>query len=157
MTESPRPPASPAELDEFERRIDTWLSELARGHPAIEAVERGEPGERRWYVRLRGDERDVSTVWFTLGQRTLRHETYVLPAPRRRVEAVHAQLLKRNLDLAGVHFALGAEDAVFLVGRSPLHCVDAAELDRILGTVWSTIERSFRSLVRLGFGPPGDS
>ena len=43
----------------------------------IVAVDRGEPDEYRWYVRMRGEEKEFTTVWFTLGQRTLQFETYV--------------------------------------------------------------------------------
>ena len=45
------------------------------------AIDRGAAGERRWYVRLRGEQKDTFTVWFTLRQRTLHYETYVMPAP----------------------------------------------------------------------------
>jgi hypothetical protein len=30
----------------------------------------------RWYARLKEKERDVKTIWLTLGQRTLKYETY---------------------------------------------------------------------------------
>lgn len=146
-----RPLPSPAELDVLAHRVGALLGDLAREHPAIEAVEAGEPGERRWYVRLRGEERDVATVRFTVGQRTLRHETWVLPAPRYRTAEVHAQLLRRNLDLTGVRFAVGDEGEIVLVGRLPLACVDPGTLDQLLGIIWSTLERSHRSLVRLAF------
>ena len=49
-----------------------------------------EPGERRWFVRLRGEQKDMFTIWFTLGQRTLHYETYVMPAP----EENHARVLR---------------------------------------------------------------
>ena len=63
-------------------QIDDWLAQLATANPAVEAVDRGEGDEHRWYVRLRGEEKDHITVWLTLGQRTLRYEAYVMPAPR---------------------------------------------------------------------------
>ena len=39
---------------------------------------------------MRGEEKDITTVWLTLGQRTLRYETYVMPAP----EENHAAALR---------------------------------------------------------------
>ena len=83
------------------------------------AVDRGEPGERRWYVRLRGEEKDFTTIWFTLGQRTLQYETYVMPAPEENHAAFYEHLLRRNAKLVGAQFCIGAEDAVFLVGAFP--------------------------------------
>ena len=86
----------------------------------VAAVERdAEPGERRWFVRLRGEEKDVFTVWFHLRQRTLHFETYVMPAPEENAEQFYEHLLRRNLKLNGMAFAIGDEDAVFLVGPAP--------------------------------------
>lgn len=147
----PETPATAAELDALEQRIDAWLQAEQRSNPVIDAVERGEPGERRWYVRLQGEEKDWYTIWFTLGQRTLQHETYVLPAPEENQAAVYEQALRRNRELHGLHFAIGVEDALFLVGRVEVGQVDEQALDRIVGSVYATVERSFRSLLRLAF------
>jgi hypothetical protein len=60
-------------------------------------------------------------------------------------------LLRRNDALVGVHFSIGAEDAIYLRGEIPDTAVDGDELDRILGTVYSTVEALFRPLLRVGF------
>jgi hypothetical protein len=139
------------ELDAMESRIDGWLRDAAGVNPAIAAVDRGEPGERRWYVRLVGEDKDFTTVWLTLGQRTLRYETYVMPAPEENHTAFFEHLLRRNDGLVGAHFSIGAEDAVFLRGELPLAALDAAELDRVIGTLYATVERTFRPALRIGF------
>jgi hypothetical protein len=144
-------PSSGADLDAIEQVIDGWLAGEKVANPVIDAVERGEPGERRWYVRLKGEEKDFFTIWFTLGQRTLQHETYMLPAPEENQAAVYEQLLRRNRDLHGVQFAIGVEDAVFVVGRLDNDQVTPAALDQILGTVYATVERAFRPALRLAF------
>jgi hypothetical protein len=41
--------------------------------------------------------------------------------------------MRRNASLLGLAFALGAEDAVYLVGRVPARLIDDDELDRIAG------------------------
>jgi len=69
-------------------RIDEWLQQLQRSNAAIEAVDRSDDDVSRWYVRLRGEEKDNITVWLMLGQRTLRYEAYVMPAPEESVAAV---------------------------------------------------------------------
>src|SRR3546814_8120369 len=67
-------------------RLDAWLALQLTDNPAVAAVERdAESGERRWFVRVRGEEKDVFTIWFHLRQRTLHYETYVMPADRKRV------------------------------------------------------------------------
>ncbi len=144
-------PSSTAELDQVEATIDTWLAGELDTNPTVAAVDRGEPGERRWYVRLRGEEKDTFTVWFTLRQRTLHYETYVMPAPEEDHARFYAHLLRRNLKLFGAAFAIGAEDAVFLVGQLPVANVDERELDRVLGSLFAYVEQCFRPALRIGF------
>ena len=143
-------------LDDLRGRIDGWLNEFATDNPMVAAIDRGTSddtplGEPRWYVRLIGEEKDFVTVWLTLGQRTLRYETYVMPAPEENQAAVMEMLLRRNDQLIGAHFSIGQEDAVYLRGEIPDTAVSDAELDRVLGTVYVAVENNFRALLRLAF------
>ena len=135
----------------LERQIDEWLGALRAANPAIEAVDRGEAGELRWYVRLAGEAKEHTTVWLTLGQRTLRYEAYVLPAPPENAAAVYEMALRRNDRLVGAHFAIGVEDALFLRGELPLVALNEAELDRVLGSLYQYVESTFPALLRLAF------
>ena len=101
-------PATDSELDAIEAHIDEWLQRQLDENPMLVAVDRGEPGERRWYVRLRGEEKDFTTIWLTLGQRTLHYETYVMPAPEENQEQFYEHLLRRNAKLVGAQFCVGA-------------------------------------------------
>lgn len=143
-------------LDDLRSRIDGWLEEFAAENQAIAAVDRGTSdetsfGEPRWYVRMIGEEKDFTTVWFTLGQRTLRYETYVMPAPEENRSEVMDMLLRRNDHLVGAHFSIGQEDAVYLRGEIPDTSITSDELDRVLGTVYTTVEAIFRPLLRVAF------
>ncbi len=147
---------SPAALDALEARIDAWFAREAAANPMIDAVERGDPGDRRWYVRVLGEQKDVFTLWFTLGQRTLRYETYVMPAPEENQAEFHRHLLVRNLGLRDWCFAVGEESAVFLTGAVGVEALAdedrlAVELDRILGAGWTYVEQCFRPALRIGF------
>lgn len=139
------------ELDSLEGHITQWLLSMKDRNETIVAVDRGEIGERRWYVRLRGDEKEFTTVWLTLGQRTLRYETYVMPAPEENAEMLYEHVLRRNESLVGAHFSIGVEDAIFLRGELPLRLVDEPELDRVVGTLYATVERVFPVIIRIGF------
>jgi Putative bacterial sensory transduction regulator len=143
--------AAPDELSALESLIDRWLDAELDRNPTLAAVDRGEPSERRWYVRLRGEQKDTFTIWFTLRQRTLHYETYVMPAPEENHEQFFEHLLRRNLKLYGAAFAIGAENAVFLVGQVPVDAVDEGELDRILGSMFAYVEQFFRPALHLGF------
>ena len=143
-------------LDDLRVKIDTWLNEFAFENPMVASVDRGTSddtplGEPRWYVRMIGDDKDFITVWLTLGQRTLRYETYVMPAPEEHREAVLEMLLRRNDQLVGAHFSIGQEDAVYLRGEIPDGALSDTELDRVLGTVYVAVENNFRALLRLAF------
>lgn len=144
-------PSTADELLALERLIDDWLAEELRDNPVVDAVQRGEPGQRRWYVRILGEDKDVYTIWFTLHQRTLAFETYFMPSPVENREACFAHLLGRNRALFGLSFSIGAEEAIFLSGQLPNATIDRGELDRILGTFYATVEQCFLAAVRLGF------
>ncbi len=138
-------------LDDLERQIDGWLDQIRRGNQSIGAIDRGDGDEIRWYVRMRGEEKEFTTVWLTLGQRSLRYETYVMPAPQENVELLYETLLRRNEKLVGARFSIGDEDAIFLRGELFLASLTEVELDRIIGTLYATVEQCFRPLLRIGF------
>lgn len=140
-------------LGEAEASISRFLADFRQQNPAVEAIDRGEPGdpEPRWYIRLRGEAKDVTTIWLTLGQRTLRYETYVLPSPPKRAAEIYEFVLRRNNTLVGAHFSIGIEDALFLRGELPVGAIDDDELDRLIGTVFVTVERYFPTLAQMAF------
>jgi len=140
-----------ASIAVLERQIDEWLGHIRGQNPAIDSVDRGDGDDKRWYVRLRGEEKEFTTIWLTLGQRTLRYETYVMPAPEENTVALYESLLRRNEKLVGVHFAIGVEDAVFLRGEIFLLALTESELDRIIGTLYAAVEQCFKPLLRIGF------
>ena len=145
-------PTSPDDLAALEARIDAWLASQLDENPVVVAVERDvENGERRWFVRVHGEQKDVFTIWFHLRQRSLHYETYVMPAPEENAGQLYEHLLRRNLKLYGAAFAIGEEDAVFLVGQLANEAVTDDELDRILGSLYAWVEQYFRPAMRIGF------
>jgi len=146
-----RPPSAAA-LEALEAQIDAWLAAQLAENPVVAAVERDtESGERRWFVRVRGEQKDVFTIWFHLGQRTLHYETYVMPAPEENQAAFYEHLLRRNRKLYGAAFAVGEEDAIFLVGQLANEAVTDDELDRLLGSLYAWVEQFFRPAMRIGY------
>jgi hypothetical protein len=138
----------------IERQIDEWLAKLKIADDVILAIDHGDPDpayRARWYVRMKGETKDFITVWLTLGQRTLRYETYVMPAPEENIAEFNENLLRRNDKLIGVHFSLGLEDAVYLRGELALSGLAESEVDRIVGSVYAHVEQCFRPLLSIGF------
>jgi hypothetical protein len=143
--------ADEQQLDLIDIQISDWLANELATNPIVAAVERGEPTERRWYIRVLGESKDIFTIWFTLRQRTLHYETYVMPAPDENHAQFFEHLLRRNRKVTGMSFCIGEEDAVFLAGSLPVHVIDNGELDRILGSIYTYVEQFFLPALRIGF------
>ena len=143
-------PASARELDEVAARISDWAGRQLKAGQAIVAVDH-DPEARRWYARMRGEEKAVITVWLTLRERSLHHETQVMPAPEENVEACYEYLLRRNASLVGTRFALGDENAVYLVGQIPVDEVSDAALDLVVGSAYAYTEDCFPTAMSIGF------
>ena len=101
-------PPTETERQGARKVLTSWLEGLVEDNPAVAAVvEDDEPDVERWFVRVNGEAKDVYSVWFTLGQRTLRYETYVMPAPEENHAVFYEQLLRRNLGLRDLAYAIG--------------------------------------------------
>jgi len=133
--------------------VDAWISRESAADGSLVAATREDVTDRtashRWYLRFRGDEKDFITVWLTLRQRTLHVEAQFMPAPEQNVTAALEYLMRRNADLMGLTFCLGAEDAVYLVGRVPASVVDEEELDRIVGSAIQYVDEHFPTAMSL--------
>ena len=138
------------DVNRYEELIERWLAKQLDENPIAVAVDR-DPDVRRWFLRLRGEERDFTTIWLTLGQRTLHYETYFLPAPEESQREVYEYLLRRNAKLFGMRFAIGPEAAIYLVGQMPLSAVDEGELDRVVGSTYAYVEQYFRPVLQMAF------
>lgn len=138
--------------DDVVATVEHWLDVQRRDNPVIVAIERdADAALRRWYVRMRGEERDFIAIWLSVGDYTLSFESYVMPAPEENAGELYEYLLRQNARTNGIAFEIGAEDAVYLRGQLPLHAVDADELDRVVGSIYAYVERWFRPAMRIGF------
>lgn len=144
-------PPSAEELTSAEALVEGWLGAQLGENPILDAFERDTDIERLWHIRVLGDEKDVFTIRFRLGQRNLHYETYVMPEPEENHAEFYNHLLRRNLKLFGAAFAIGEENAVFLLGQFPVAHLDEDHLDRILGSLFIWVEQFFKPAIRIGF------
>jgi len=142
--------ASPEERAECDAVIERWATDRLAEGGAVVAVDH-QPDLGRWYLRLRGDEKDFVTVWLTVRQRTVHHEAQVMPAPEVNERETFEYLLRRNAELHQMRFALGAEDAVYLVGEVPVAALSEDELDRIVGSVLAYVDAYFPTAMSIGY------
>lgn len=143
-------PAAPEELAAVGALIDHWAQREREENATVAAVEY-EAADRRWHVRMRGEDKTAITVWLTLRQRTLHYETHFMPAPEENIEALYEFLLRINTRLHQTRFAIGLEDALYLVGETPIERVDDDELDRIVGSAYAYCEQYFRQAMSIGY------
>jgi hypothetical protein len=145
-------PADRQTLDRVAALIDEWTATQARDNASVLGIETElDNGVRRWLVRLAGEEKQFIAVWFSLRQRSLFVETYFMPAPEENVEECFTYLLRLNARLGGMRFAVGQEDAVYLMGSISVHHVGDGELDRLLGCAYAYTEAYFRPAMRIGY------
>ena len=128
----------------LDERIRLWLDDPES------SVEYSEELEGRVAVRMRQQVRDATTVWFEVGERSLRFEAYFMPAPMAPGE-VHRQALVRNMGLWRVFFAVDEEGAIVLRGRMAADRITLEELDFVLGEIYETVEIAFKPMIRSGF------
>jgi hypothetical protein len=127
------------------------VTERWRDDPDSSVVWTGHHEGRRG-IRMRQTVRDMTTVWFEVGDRTLTVEAFVLPTPPGDAAEVFRQALKRTHRTRRMAFALDRLDDLVIIGRVPLAEVDEAELELVVGEVYDLIEVSFRGLLAAGFG-----
>lgn len=110
----------------------------------------------RWYVRFGCDGRDAATIYFDLRQRSLYYELYFMPMPPpgpdgRPSPTLLEWLLRRNRSLYTVHFAIGDDGDLYLVGRTRLEELDEERIDFVLGEIYETTETWFQSAIDIGY------
>jgi hypothetical protein len=142
--------ASSAQLDELGSLIRSWAESAKSTNEQVLAVDQL-PQDRRWFIRLAGEEKQVTTIWFHLRERTLHYETQFMPSPEENREELFEYLLRVNNKLFGLRFAIGDEEAVYLMGQLPWSAVDEDELDRIVGSAYAYTEQYFRPAMRIGY------
>lgn len=151
MNDDARPSAGRSELDRIESNVDEILQALGAEHPVVVAVERGEASERRWYVRMSGEEKTNFSIWFQLDQRNLHFETYFMPYPQEQATETFTFLLRKATQVLGAGLVIGPEDGLYWRGALRHADISPATLDEIVGTLYLATETCFRPAMRLGF------
>ena len=112
-----------------------------------------EPGVRpgELVVTLPGDKKLATVCSVVVSEQSLSISAFVVRNPDENHEAVYAYLLRRNLRLPGLAYAIDKSGDVFVTGRVPLQGVSAAYLDQIFGVVLDASDGAFNELLALGF------
>ena len=130
-----------------------WAREWTSGGLFGEIEHRDEPdprGDYHWLIRVRGEEKDVITLWWRLGQRRVHVECELMPAPEENHEALFRFLLTRNATLAPLHCAMGPEEGIYLVGSLALDEVNVAKVDEIVAATVTQVDEIYPTAMTMG-------
>jgi len=102
-------------------------------------------------VTLPGEKKLTTVCSVVVGEQSLSISAFVVRNPDENHQAVYAYLLRRNLRLPGLAYAIDKSGDVYVTGRVPLQGVSAAYLDQIFGVVLDAADGAFNELLAMGF------
>lgn len=135
-----------ATLSEWERqwRASSFVGEIE--HQDLP----DDRGHFHWLIRLRGEERDVITLWLSLRQRTVFVETELMPAPEENLEALYQYLLVKNHELRELHLAIGPEAGIYLVAQVPIGELTVERMDELVGATVTYVDDMYPTVMSMG-------
>ena len=96
-------------------------------------------------------EKKLKTVVSLVAGADLSISAFVIRNPDENHETFYRYLLRKNLRLPGLGYAVDTSGDVYVTGRVPANGVDAAYLDQILGVVLEAADAHFNELLAIGF------
>ena len=122
--------------------LRTWLAD--------NELEHDEPAEGVFSFALPG-EKKLRTVVSLVAGRDLSVSAFVIRRPDENHADFYRSLLRRNLRLPGLAYAVDGTGDVYVTGRVPAAGVDEDQLDQLLGVVLEAADAPFNELLALGF------
>ncbi len=132
------------------QQMDSTLT--MRGH--LDDLDVGwEEGTRpgQTVVTLPGEHKLATVVALVIRGKSLQVRAFVVRNPDENHEGVYAYLLRRNLRMPGLSYAIDTSGDVYLVGHFPVDTMSASRLDELLGGVLIACDEPFNELLALGF------
>ena len=107
------------------------------------------PGE--FVVALPGEKKLKTVVSLLVRDRTTSVSAFVIRNPDENHEAFYRTLLRKNLRLPGIAYAIDTDGDVYVRGEVPTPALDAEYLDQLFGVVLAASDEAFNELLALGF------
>ena len=107
------------------------------------------PGE--YVVTLPGEKKLKTLVSLLVRPRTTSVTAFVIRNPDENHEAFYRALLRKNLRLTGIAYAIDSDGDVYVRGEVPTAALDAEHLDQLFGVVLAASDEAFNELLALGF------
>ncbi|RBP65586.1 putative sensory transduction regulator [Brevibacterium sanguinis] len=132
--------------DETNDEILAGVAQWAREN----GVECEAAGESHLVVQLPGERKLKTTVSIRLSTRSADLQAFVIRHPDENREEFTSWLLRRNMKLKGVAFAVDRLGDVYLNASLPRERL-LGELDALLGAILTAADESFNELLLIGF------
>lgn len=112
-----------------------------------------EPGARdgEYVVTLPGEQKLRTVVSLVVGGATTSVMAFVIRNPDENHEAFYRYLLRKNLRLTGIAYAIDGDGDVYVRGELPTEAVDDERLDRLFGVILAAADQTFNELLTIGF------
>ncbi|MCE1177758.1 MAG: YbjN domain-containing protein [Micrococcales bacterium] len=132
--------------------MTTKLQRLIEDHLRDNEIE-WEAGARDGEIvaTLPGEKKLKTVVSLVAGEEHLSVSAFVIRNPDENHEAFYRHLLRRNLRLPLLAYAIDSSGDVYVRGTAPAGAVDTAYLDQLLGTVLEAADAPFNEMLALGF------
>jgi hypothetical protein len=124
--------------------VEAYLSES--GHEWEAGAREGE-----YVVTLPGEKKLTTVASLVVSGGGLSVSAFVIRNPDENHDEVYRFLLRRNLRLPGLAYAVDKSGDIFVTGRIPAAGVDADTLDQLLGVVLTAADEPFNELLVMGF------
>ena len=102
-------------------------------------------------LTLPGEKKLKTVASLVVTDSTLSVSAFVIRNPDENHEEFYRYLLRKNLRLPGLAYAIDASGDVYVTGRLPAAGVDADYLDRLLGALLQAADAPFNELLAIGF------
>lgn len=107
------------------------------------------PGE--YVVTLPGEKKLKTVLSLMVRERTTSVSAFVIRNPDENHEAFYRTLLRKNLRLPGLAYAIDSDGDVYVRGEVPTPALEADYLDQLFGVVLAACDEAFNELLALGF------
>ena len=102
-------------------------------------------------ITVQGNAKLKINVALAVGEHTFRIESFVARNPDENHENVYRWILEENRKLLTVAFCLDTFGDIYLRGSMPIANMTIDDVDQLLGVVIAESDRSFNTLLELGF------
>lgn len=148
MTESNAPATESSRSCPVADEATSLVLEFARAQ-GLEVERGGRKGEL--VIVLPGEQKLRTVCSLLVGESDVSVSAFVIRNPDENHAEVYTYLLRRNLRMPGMAYAIDSSGDVYVVGRVPHSGLDTDQLDRMLGLVLDASDGAFNELLTLGF------